>query len=673
MYEALMKLPGVMQNPSGGFSLNGKGATVWIDGQPTGLSGQDMIGFINSLPANVVEKIEMITNPGASYDANSTGGIINIITNPKTFKGFSGTLNSSYTYSRYNKYGTSLSLLGKVKKLGWQFLAGANHNISDEQKNIINQFTDFQPNVFLKQSYFTKTNDKSFFNRTTLNYDLTKQTTIGLKYNFNTNKNMSSSNGLISADNTFPSINTITSNNPTDKNTRNEIILYLKNKMDQNGSEMTILGDWSVFDKNNFNPLSQSNTYSIVNKDLKIDNKYLKIDFSLPNKNKDFTINFGSKVAYNKVKSNGKYNMNNTNSSIFDNPIYNSQIDYQYKETNYAAYFETKKKFDKWSFMAGLRVEHFKINSEVYGSSTVYDRKYTNVFPSINFLYHLSKIVDYSISYSRKVQQPNYSDLDPNINGYYDSFTTNSGNPNLQLNFNHNFETRLSLYKFAYLGFNYTYSNSQNFLVLQNLNNLKTNQTTITTEGLENYNFSAAIPIPFGLFTDGVAYFKKPININKVSYLYFIANCNIFKINHFDTYFSGSKPFFSYNVYSQIILPYDTKLVASYFLTSKGTYNIYQINSPMQRLDLSISRSFLNNTLKVTASANDLLHSYKINALSQSNNLYIDYNLATDTHSFRLGLSYNFGKFSALHKQKEINEDDNEKNRVEKKSSIGVQ
>lgn len=82
-FEAVKKLPGVVTSPAGGLTLNGKGVVVYIDGAPSNLSGTDLQNYLNSLPANAIEKIELIYDPGASYDANASGSIINIITNGK--------------------------------------------------------------------------------------------------------------------------------------------------------------------------------------------------------------------------------------------------------------------------------------------------------------------------------------------------------------------------------------------------------------------------------------------------------------------------------------------------------------------------------------------------------------------------------------------------------------
>ena len=70
-YDAVKKLPGVIASPTGGLTLNGKGVAIYIDGSPSTLSGSDLENYLSSLPANAIEKVELIYNPGAAFDANA--------------------------------------------------------------------------------------------------------------------------------------------------------------------------------------------------------------------------------------------------------------------------------------------------------------------------------------------------------------------------------------------------------------------------------------------------------------------------------------------------------------------------------------------------------------------------------------------------------------------------
>ncbi|WP_333878906.1 Plug domain-containing protein, partial [Flavobacterium sp.] len=75
--EAVKKIPGVITSPTGTITLNSKGVTIYIDGAPSSLSGNDLQNYLATLPANAIEKVELIYNPGASFDADASGSIIN--------------------------------------------------------------------------------------------------------------------------------------------------------------------------------------------------------------------------------------------------------------------------------------------------------------------------------------------------------------------------------------------------------------------------------------------------------------------------------------------------------------------------------------------------------------------------------------------------------------------
>ena len=103
-YDAVKKLPGVIASPTGGLTLNGKGVTINIDGAPSTLSGTDLENYLSSLPGSAIEKAELIYNPGASFDANSSGSIINIVTSSKRLKGVNASFNINYNFNKYQKW-----------------------------------------------------------------------------------------------------------------------------------------------------------------------------------------------------------------------------------------------------------------------------------------------------------------------------------------------------------------------------------------------------------------------------------------------------------------------------------------------------------------------------------------------------------------------------------------
>ena len=94
--DVLKSSPGVTVDKDGNVKLNGSTVSVWIDGRPSNMSGADLEAFLKGSEGSSIEKVELITNPSAKYDAEGSGGIINIKTRKAFMKGFSGTLRANY-------------------------------------------------------------------------------------------------------------------------------------------------------------------------------------------------------------------------------------------------------------------------------------------------------------------------------------------------------------------------------------------------------------------------------------------------------------------------------------------------------------------------------------------------------------------------------------------------
>jgi outer membrane receptor protein involved in Fe transport len=111
LIEVMEKLPGVLVNQDGVISLKGKqGVIITIDDKPTGLSGQDLGNLLKSMPSSNIQKIEIITNPSAKYDAAGNAGIINIVTKKNKRVGFNGSVAAGYGQGVYEKYNASTNI-----------------------------------------------------------------------------------------------------------------------------------------------------------------------------------------------------------------------------------------------------------------------------------------------------------------------------------------------------------------------------------------------------------------------------------------------------------------------------------------------------------------------------------------------------------------------------------
>jgi len=128
VYDAILKIPGIVPFPGGGFALGGQLASVQFDGIPSNLGTNDLMNLLKSMPANSVTSIELISNPGASYDASVGGAIINLVSQGIVSKWFSCTVSLNYGLNQNNKISPSLLMSGKGKKFTWQLQSGVSYN-----------------------------------------------------------------------------------------------------------------------------------------------------------------------------------------------------------------------------------------------------------------------------------------------------------------------------------------------------------------------------------------------------------------------------------------------------------------------------------------------------------------------------------------------------------------
>ena len=643
--EAIKRLPGVITSPTGGLTLNGKGVTIYIDGAPSTLNGPDLQNYLSSLPANAIEKVELIYNPGAAYDANASGSIINIITSSKRLKGVNANFNINYNFNKYQKPSPQILLNGKEKNFSWQTMLGYNYIDSENRSKNSQTFTSFTPDKNLFQENFTVNTNRNLYFRLGTNYKLSSKSNLLFNYNGNFANDRSVFNSSAFGENIDYNDEGFSKN----KNYNNELSLQYKTKLDTLGRTLDLTAFLNTFDKTPINQSSGLNSGNIPSYnngiiDFNLTNYYLKYDFAIPFNKLDFTINTGGKYNSIKVNNFGQYNINSSTNTIFDSNNYAESIDFNYNESNLAFYVEARKKIKKFNFTVGLRLEDFDVKRE---ASTIADKieyRNTNLFPNISALYEISPQVNFSSSYSRKIAQPNYNTIDPNNSSNFNQYNTSTGNLGLQPVFYDNFEVKLTALQFVQLGANYTIAKDDNrFIFSAKPGELVSNQTFQQFDKIKTFSAFASFPIPLDYFFKGKAEFQKRMNtIDKMNYIYLNINYVKSTIDGYSFPFDN-KAIVNYGAQAQIILPWQITNTLSYFILPKGTWEIYQIEKPIQQFDISFNKDFMNKKLKVGLHCFDVFNKNEVNALIVGENLDTRFYQKQDSRTFRVSLTYNFG------------------------------
>ncbi|MCE3296085.1 MAG: TonB-dependent receptor plug [Crocinitomicaceae bacterium] len=645
VYDAILKIPGIIPYPGGGFAMGGQAAGVYFDGIPSPLSATDLENLLKSLPATSVQKIDLIYNPGASYDANYSGAIIDIISQGRVSKWISGTITLNAGFNRNQKYAPSLLLSGKGKKYTWQMQTGYSSYGRDNRSSGERFYRYFDTAAVLNSDRREFSNDRNVYFRPSFTYRFNKKSFLQLYGGTTVFRNDGDGNSGSAAPSETPLL-TFFEREGRGKsiNTGVKYRLFL----DTLNRKMEIGLNYYRYSYNNVRLVEQrqdETTYSLLKSLTKSDYLTARNDFELPFPKWKAQLNLGLKWSYSGVLSEGSYRINDTTELELDDEASGFNLPFFYEEQNMAAYTELKKNFGKkFSVTAGLRAEDYSLEGKVEDVSLI-NRHYFNLFPSVHTLYRIIPEIVFTASYSRKINLPSYSQFDPNVSGYYDSYTQSTGNTQLKPNFVHRSNARLAIFEYMQLSVDYSLSNSINLgEVTADSNSYVINQTFRTYENVQSFSYFFSLPLPFGLFTKGLKFFQEAIDVDAVSFMYLYANNNKTLIPGYD-YVNGNRSQWTFGTYSQIILPWKIRLNVDYNFTAKGMFQLSENTRPIHELELVLSREFSDDKWRVALTVQDVFNSNASYGQTSYNPLLITSYYKQDTRSVWIKISRSFGRY----------------------------
>ena len=644
-FDALKRLPGVIVSPSKNLSLNGKDVKVYIDGAPSTLNGSDLENYLSSLPANSIEKVELVYNPGAAYEANSSGSVINIVTSSKHQKGVNASFNINYNFNKYQNSSPQILLNGKTKNLSWQTMLGYNHIMNNELISNAQTFTSFTPVKTLIQENFKVNTYRNVYFRLGTNYRLSSRSNVL----FNYNNTFANDQLVYQATTKGDGINFTDNGSTKNKHSNHEISLQYNTKLDSLGRTLSIIAFVNTFNRNPINEASPSAVETNrSNIDFGLTNAYLKYDFSIPIKKINLFINTGGKYNLIKVNDLGNYNKSNTASTI----------DFNYTENNLAFYSEAHKTIKKLNLTAGLRFEDFNIERLAGMAAGKVKYNNTKLFPNASALYEINSQMNVSASWSKKIKQPSYNIIDPNNSSLFNQFNSSAGNISLKPAFINNYEIKLTAFQFLQAGANYTVSKNDSRFIFNALpQQLVSNESFQSFDKIRTFSAFLSFPVPLDYFFKGKTEFMKRMNtMDKMNYVY--VNINYVKSNIEGYNFPyANKGIVNFSAQSQLILPWNITNIMAYSILTKGSWEVYKISKPIQQFDISFNRDFLNKKMKVGLHCFDVFNKNETNGLITGNNLETQYHQKHNSRVFRISLTYNFGNLKLNKENTEIQND----------------
>jgi hypothetical protein len=607
--QSLRKLPGLIVSEVVGISFQGKQLSIHLDGRPTNLNGENLDAFLESLPADSILEIEIITQAGSEYPSTFGGAILNIITKKTSEDYFNASVNSNSSFSNYSKlrfrFNNVLNINSKNEFFDWKLQLGQNYKETFQINNFSIGDILISENEFDKigRFYFIRPSFKFNFNKVELfiDYDFNNQ---------NDNSEITSNNfGL----DPVPFLSDLNTNS-------NEINIKLDKKFDNNNSQYSKF-DFELNLKDTRNRFEQQslNTNQVI------------LHNTFENTSGRLTSNVSKEINFldQSTLSSGLYLsfLNFQTNNISDDK-------FNYRNHNEALYFKLSSSFKDYNIIMGIRLENYRING-LLNDENVNDYNKFNFFPNITAQYNLSSDIFASISYSRKISLPSISDLNPNNNNLRNNNIEFSGNPTLIPSISNNYDFTLSAFEFAYLS--YSINSVRNQIVTRffedeaNINQSTSNISKIT---VQQFNFG--LPVPFMIFYKKITdILEMDINPDNINYFYFDVGYYYNKLPEVN-----SVGYWNFNLMTKINFTKTGTINLSYNTsTTGGNYFYYDIDYPLNnQLDITINKQFFEDKLSLNLTFLDVFNTNKlaINAVDTN----IEYENKVDTRRLILSINY---------------------------------
>lgn len=659
--EVLEKSPGVSVDNDGNISLKGKqGVIVMMDGKPTYLSGADLANVLRNLPASALDQIEIMTNPSSKYDASGNSGLINIKTKKSKAKGSNGSITVGNTSSLFRYQGK--------EQMTWKPTFSVNYNY---KKNKVNFFGNFVYNyregrgmLDITSRYYRDNKQidsinkvNTYFRFRNNNYTLK----LGMDYTIN-KKNVLGIvlNGFLFAGrptpltyttysdlqgNVFSRLNSLTTNKLAWNNFGSN--LNYKHTFDSTGTELTVDLDYSHY-KNVSDQLLSTGFFD-GNYNKTADSMFLKghlpSAINIYSLKSDFVhayksglrLEAGIKSSY--VRSDNLVDyLRKVGTNWYPDARNNHFI---YTENINAAYLNASKQFKKWNVQTGLRMENTNTKGVQASNNSTVTRSYVSFFPSAFVSYTINPRNTITFSGSRRLQRPNYQDLNP-FTFFLDSLSYRQGNPYLTPQFSYNFELTHSYNGKLTTTLNYTSTTD----VISNI--IKRNRGSnneiigfLTSDNIAKYsNMGIAMSAPVKL--------AKWWNTNLYANVYhnhyqgtYISNENsIPAVVDLDMAFTS----FTFNINNSFTIGKGWSAELSGWYRYK-TVEQLSLSYPMGQMNIGLAKNnLLKGKMSLRLNARDPFNWQRYSGLTRYGTVDISIKNRWDNRQYGINLTYRFGK-----------------------------
>ena len=438
--EVLNNVPSVNVNIEGQISLRGaNGVQVLINGKPSVLASEQGKG-LGTITADMIEKIEVITNPSAKYEAEGSAGIINIVLKKDERRGLNGSI-SLNTGTPHN-HSTGISLNKRTEKFNLFTQLGIGYRSLPRIKNSRNENYNSLINL---ESAGTEYRNELYYNLILgADYYINKNSLITLSGSYALEIEDQPSSFLFEMDSNEIKIGSWERNENTIAiNPKYQYDLQYANEIKGN-EDHTLLASatGNFFGKdqaslfkiensvgNVFNPMQETET------NFNEEKHTFKVDYSNPIL-EIITIESGIQYVWQSVNNNYAVRNFNNNNWVVDSGLTNQ---FEYQQNVFGVYTTGAIEKNNTGLKLGLRLENTLLNTRLITTNELNNRNFNNLFPSLHFSYNPKKSLGFQLGYSKRIYRPRLWDLNPFFN-IRDNYNIRTGNPNLLPEFTDSYE-----------------------------------------------------------------------------------------------------------------------------------------------------------------------------------------------------------------------------------------
>ncbi|MBN1632629.1 MAG: TonB-dependent receptor [Ignavibacteria bacterium] len=656
--DVLKNVPSVTVDNDGNISIRGsESIKIFIDGKPSGLFGSDNTTILEQIPSNSIEKIEIINNPSAKYEAEGMAGILNIILKKNVdLIGYNGSI--SVNAGTEDKYNTTLGISLRKDNFGisanYSFRSFRMPGTGDGLRT--NFFSDSLRTLYQFEEHNRKM--QSHFASLGFDYDINDRNNLNLGLNINFRNRKRSEY----TDYDYFNVNNILVQNLDNRSSENDdgfniegtlshqLKFNEKNRLLTTSLNYSLNNSDEIIDrsKQKYNTSGNPSENPLLSKDL-FDEKYkfatFQSDYTHPlNGNSKFET--GIKFNYQNINITSDYQNFDYNSLSWISDILKND-DYKYNQYIGAAYGSYAIKIKDFGIQAGLRMEYTNTDFTLSNTSDYYKNDYIDFFPSLNLTQKIGNSNELGLNYSRRINRPRARFLNPFVD-YSDPLNLRSGNPELQPEYINAFELNYIKY------FSSTSITSSVFFrnatdVINRFRRIDSSGISITTfENIARAN-------SYGVELILQSAFTKWWN-NMASFSYFSTdlkgNDGIQEITNSSSSWTGK-------IMSNIALPDIVNIQLAYNYFGKRVMLQGSIE-PLHSLDIAFRKDFFNKRLSISLNIRDVLKTMKFEIETNGTGFTSSFNHNRNSRIVFLTLTYKFG--TEMKEKKKFKKPDEENN-----------